>query len=69
VSGKDPRVGQVVVIKVHDIGTPGTAGDGITWKWFAAGTVVDMLVEPKCLCKKDIIGGNLVVHPPVVLQP
>jgi len=63
VSGKDPRVDQVVLVKVHDVGIPGTNGDGITWKWFASGTQLDLLEEPRHLCKKDIIGGNLVVHP------
>lgn len=60
--GKDPRVGQIVVVKVHDLGTPGTNGDGIAWKWFAPDTEVDLGVEPRCMCKKEIIGGNLVVH-------
>jgi len=63
IPGKDPRVGQVVLVKVHDVGTPGTNGDGIAWKWMAPGTVVDLSLEPKHMCKKEIIGGNLVVHP------
>ena len=63
ISGKDPRVGQIVVVKVHDLGTPATNGDGIGWKWLAPGTLVDLGVEPKCMCKKEIVGGNLVVHP------
>ena len=60
------------MVKVHDKATPGAGenGDGITWKWFAPGdeklvgiqSQID--VEPKKgLCKKTIIGGNLVVHP------
>ncbi len=63
IPGKDPRVGQVVLVKVHDVGTPGTNGDGIAWKWLAPGTVLDLSLEPKQMCKKEIIGGNLVVHP------
>ena len=63
IPGKDPRVGQVVLVKVHDVGTPGTDGDGIAWKWLAPGTVLDLWLEPKQMCKKEIIGGNLVVHP------
>jgi len=63
IPGKDPRVGQVVLVKVHDVGTPGTNGDGIAWKWMAPGTDLDLSLEPKQMCKKEIIGGNLVVHP------
>jgi hypothetical protein len=63
IPGKDPRVGQVVLVKVHDVGTPGTNGDGIAWKWMAPGTVLDLSLEPKHMCKKEIIDGNLVVHP------
>lgn len=67
-SGKYCRVGQHVVVKVHDGGTPGTAGDGIKWKWFAENSsskpslpVPGPFTEPK-LCKKTILGGNLVIH-------
>jgi len=66
-SGKYCRVGQYVVVKVHDGGTPATNGDGIKWKWFASGAQRESLpdpgvfVEPK-LCKKTILGGNLVIH-------
>ena len=62
-------------MKVHDQATPGAAvdgtpGDGITWKWFAenderVGSIMDApSEEPRNLCKKTIIGGNLVVHIP-----
>jgi hypothetical protein len=86
VPGKDPRVGQVVVLKMHDVATPGADGDGVTWKWFApeswewfedveglrpalgplAGEGADKAgpTEWPHLCKKTIIGGNLVVHLP-----
>jgi hypothetical protein len=86
VPGKDPRVGQIVVVKVHDVATPGADGDGITWKWFApeswewfedveqqrpalgplAGPEADKAgpTEWPHLCKKTIIGGNLIVHLP-----
>ena len=35
VSGTESRVGRFVIVKVHDPATPGAAGDGIRWKWFA----------------------------------
>lgn len=73
VSGRYSRVGQIVVIKMHDGGTPATEGDGINWKWFAPMMTEEDVTRwlscpmgdggggPK-LCKKTIIGGNLVVH-------
>jgi hypothetical protein len=59
--GKQCRVGQYVVAKMHDKGSPGT-NDGITWKWFINldGFTIDG--EPKNLCKKEILDGNLTVH-------
>ncbi|UCF64430.1 MAG: hypothetical protein JSW33_00975 [bacterium] len=67
--GAQCRVGQILAAKVHDVGTPGTNGDGITWKWFDADdpnvpapadeTTVGTWPH---LCKKTIIAGNLVVH-------
>lgn len=73
VPGKDPRVGQIVAVKVHDRTTPGDGGDGpgpegdgITWKWFYPDDPNVPVIgeeELKHLCKKTIIGGNLVVHP------
>jgi hypothetical protein len=71
VSGRGSRVGQVIVIKVHDGGTPAINGDGITWKWFAPPTTPaeleawvnrDLVNNCPHLCKKTIIGGNLIVH-------
>ena len=71
-SGKNCRIGQLIVVKVHDVSTPGALGDEITWKWFAPNssynitnsdhkniTVNNSVVH---LCKKTIIDGNLVVH-------
>lgn len=70
VNGKSCRIGQVMLVKVHDVATPGTNGDGITWKWFdkdddkiafLEDTENDISQWPH-LCKKTILGGNLVVH-------
>lgn len=69
-NGKSCRLGQVLVVKVHDVGTPGINGDGITWKWFDPldERVVDNKLESipvdswPHLCKKTILEGNLVVH-------
>jgi hypothetical protein len=63
------RTGQILAAKVHDIGSPGTNGDGITWKWFSPDTP-NLPAPPDQftisdwphLCKKTIIGGNLTVH-------
>lgn len=68
VSGSGSRVGQVLVIKMHDGGTPGAAGDGITWKWFAGEDpalprITDLASWPH-LCKKTILAGNLMIHDP-----
>jgi len=64
--GKNCRIGQIIAVKGHDGGTPGINGDGITWKWFSSnGSFVpdiDNLTEWPHLCKKTIIGGNLVIH-------
>ena len=53
-------------MKMHDGGTPGTNGDGITWKWFDPEAdwvpTIENVEEWPHLCKKTIIGGNLVVH-------
>jgi len=63
-SGKNCRLNQIIVIKVHDVGTPGIAGDGLTWKWFMEETApkIEAYSSWQHLCKKTIIGGNLVVH-------
>jgi len=72
VPGNEPRVGQIVVIKLHDKATPAfsddgdpTNDDGITWKWFLAETAptIDTYAAWSHLCKKTIIGGNLTVLP------
>ena len=68
VSGSGSRVGQYLAIKMHDGDTPATEGDGITWKWFAADNpnrplITALDVWPH-LCKKTIVGGNLVIHLP-----
>ncbi len=59
--GKECRVGQYVIVKIHDKGSPGTE-DGIAWKWYESldGFVIED--EPKKLCKKTILGGNLAAH-------
>ena len=59
--GKQCRVGQSVVIKMHDKGSPGI-NDGITWKWFENLDGFSIESEPKRLCKKIILNGNLTVH-------
>jgi hypothetical protein len=75
VSGSGSRVGQVLVVKMHDGATPAVDGDGITWKWFAAEQAPQILDIPGVypegyatpwphLCKKTIVGGNLVIHLP-----
>jgi hypothetical protein len=67
VSGKDPRVGQIIVGKLHDGGTPGVDNDGITWKWFHPDNPnlpsIENTADWPHLCKKWIIGGNLTIHP------
>jgi hypothetical protein len=50
-----------VVAKMHDMGSPGT-DDGITWKWFKNLDGFTIESEPKHLCKKVILKGNLAVH-------
>jgi len=66
VSGRNCRVGQYFVGKAHDGGTPGTNGDGVTWKWFDAANpnvpVLEDLSTWSHLCAKTIIAGNIVVH-------
>ena len=59
--GRQCRVGQYLVAKMHDKGSPGT-NDGITWKWFKSldGFLIEN--EPGHLCKKEILKGNLTVH-------
>jgi hypothetical protein len=60
--GKLCRVGQIVVAKMHDKGTPGI-NDGITWKWFESlGEDFPIDIEPKHLCQKTILEGNLTVQ-------
>ena len=71
-TGKGSRVGQILLAKVKDLGSPGLETDHITWKWFAAPTAPEQLAvmlgkltsdSPDLkLCKKTILGGNLVVH-------
>lgn len=69
-NGKNCRVGQILAIKIHDVGTPGVNGDGITWKWFDPDDerVANQNLENigvsnwPHLCKKTILAGNLVVH-------
>lgn len=68
VNGKNCRIGQVMLVKVHDVGTPGTNGDGITWKWFdhddpnVTNLNSSNVGSWPHLCKKTILNGNLVVH-------
>lgn len=59
--GKLCRVGQFIVVKVHDKGSPGTM-DGITWKWLNDLDGFSIETEPEHLCKKIILEGNLKVH-------
>lgn len=59
--GKQCRVGQYVVAKMHDKGSPGI-NDGITWKWVTNLDGFAIEEEPKHLCKKEILSGNLKVH-------
>jgi hypothetical protein len=59
--GKKCRVGQYLVAKMHDKGSPGV-NDGITWKWFENLDGFSIESEPKHLCKKEILKGNLTVH-------
>jgi len=69
-SGKYCRINQIIYVKVDDNATPGKdpdgtgdlKGDGLTWKCFASGYNYDISSDPKKLCRKEIIAGNLVVH-------
>ncbi len=65
-SGKLPRVGQIIAVKVHDGGTPGAGNDGITWRWYSSeGAFVPDAGNHSDwphLCKKTIVEGNLIVH-------
>jgi hypothetical protein len=62
-SGKNCRLGQIIVGKVHDKGTPGIY-DGLSWKWFSPDAAPSIENPSSCtgLCKKTIAGGNIVVH-------
>ena len=59
--GKECRVGQYIIVKIHDKGSPGTE-DGIAWKWYESLDGFAIEDEPKKLCKKTILGGNPAVH-------
>ena len=65
-SGKNCRTGQIIALKAHDGGSPGMSRDGITWKWFdpnaSFASGIGSISSWPHLCKKEIIGGNLVVH-------
>ena len=65
-SGKNCRTGQIIALKMHDGGSPGMSRDGITWKWFNPEASFVPAIGNRSdwphLCKKEIIGGNLVVH-------
>ena len=61
--GKECRVGQYIIVKIHDKGSPGTE-DGIAWKWYESIDGFAIEDEPKKLCKKTILAGNLAVHQP-----
>lgn len=64
VKGKHCRIGQIIAVKCHDGSTPGTNGDGITWKWFSADNAPD-ITDPGSwphLCKKSILEGNIKIH-------
>ena len=67
-SGKNCRTGQIIVLKMHDGGSPGMSRDGITWKWFDPNALfvpgMGNISSWPHLCKKVIIGGNIVVHVP-----
>jgi hypothetical protein len=73
VSGKDCRIGQVVIGWALDGGTPAVKGDRVSWKWFAHDAPKVLLIQqaiadggeipwPCKLCEKEILGGNLVLH-------
>jgi len=65
-SGKNCRLGQIIALKVHDRDTPGVDGDGITWKWFDPEAAfvpgIENIEAWPHLCKKTIIGGNILIH-------
>ena len=65
-SGKNCRIGQIIALKVRDVGTPGREGDLIFWKWFSPDATnlppIEDCTKWKHLCEKTIIGGNIVVH-------
>jgi len=65
-SGKNCRLGQTIALKVRDLGTPGSEGDLIFWKWFSPDATnlppISDCTQWKHLCEKTIIEGNIVVH-------
>jgi hypothetical protein len=67
-SGRFCRVGQRLVGKMHDGGSPGASFDGITWRWFLpddpALPVIEDVASWPHLCRKDILAGNLTVFVP-----
>jgi len=60
--GKNCRIGQFILVKVHDLSSPGRLEDGLAWKWYGPETEFNLSVEPKKLCKKTIVEGNLYIH-------
>jgi hypothetical protein len=63
-SGKN-RLGQYVVVKLTDNGTPGPGYDQLAWHWFAPayGATLDVTNGYSGhLCWKTILGGNLMIH-------
>jgi len=65
-SGSQCRIGQFMAVKVHDVTTPATDGDGLAWKWFAPDDIglldISDVDSWPHLCRKTILAGNLVVH-------
>lgn len=72
--GSDSRVSEVVMAVLEDGGTPGAAGDTITWSWFCGYQTEDhpnavpapeidrSETWPAKLCDKPILEGNIVIH-------
>ena len=64
--GNKSRIGDIIEIRVHDGGSPGTNGDLIRWKWHVSNAShapsENDHTKWEEMCNKEIIEGNLVVH-------
>lgn len=65
-SGKNCRIGQIIAIKVHDLGVSHIKIDGLTWKWFDPNAsfvpAIDNIPQWPHLCKKTILNGDILIR-------